>query len=542
MKLTTNTGAMLALSLLGVAAAVLGLVDVAHAFDVLGAAGSGLLLANGVGALPIQDQIKQFETQRTETLAKADEIMQKSVTEGRSLDEHEAEEHDGALAKAASITEHIARLKRHESAMLQGTTPLPRDAGAPGGTTDPAAAVQPGSMARGAGAVEFRPGAIVSVKGNLPPGLRFTRFAMAMAQSKGNVMLAHEIAKTRYADTPDVVNCLKAAISLGGTRDLSLVNEAPLLQKAAVTAVSGTDTAIVQYADIESEFIELLRPKLIMGRMNALNRVPFLSRLGRQLTGVTGGFVGEGSPKPVQKQTYDNVTLGYAKVAVIVVLSHEAVRFGTIKAEMRARDDMIKGIATYLDKRFMDPSFSGVANVSPASITNGATRVQPTGTSLAAIDADVRTMMAMFTSSDVDPTTAVWVMGAGVALRLALKRNAYDEPAFPGMKNAVTSGAGEWYGLPVLVSNSMVSSGSPSENQIALVTQEEVSLADDGNISIDMSTEAAVQMNDAPSAGAQSLVSLWQNNLIGVRAEQYINWGARRPSNLGIALLENTNY
>lgn len=67
-------------------------------------------------------------------------------------------------------------------------------------------------------------------------------------------------------------------------------------------------------------------------------------------------------------------------------------------------------------------------------------------------------------------------------------------------------------------------------------------MADDGGVSIDMSMEASVQMNDAPSAGAQSLVSLWQNNLVGIRAEQYINWAARRTSNLGIALIENTNY
>jgi hypothetical protein len=88
----------------------------------------------------------------------------------------------------------------------------------------------------------------------------------------------------------------------------------------------------------------------------------------------------------------------------------------------------------------------------------------------------------------------------------------------------------------------MVAAGSPNELQIALVTQEEVYLADDGGLSIDMSQEASVQMNDAPSAGAQSLVSLWQNNLVGIRAEQYINWAPRRASNLGITLIENTNY
>jgi hypothetical protein len=64
-------------------------------------------------------------------------------------------------------------------------------------------------------------------------------------------------------------------------------------------------------------------------------------------------------------------------------------------------------------------------------------------------------------------------------------------------------------------------------------------LADEGGVTIDMSTEASVQMNDAPSAGAQSLVSLWQNNLVGIRAEQFINWTAARPSNLGITLIEN---
>lgn len=538
----TKAGALLATALALLAFPLLAAagVDLTHllAGDWSGAA-AGLMLANGVAALPIGEQIKQFQAKRQALLDEAGEIMKKSVEEGRSLDETEAQRHDTVEAEVGTIDKHIERLQKHERLMLsQGATVVARDAGAPGTTTDPSAGT---TTKAGSGAVEYRGGSI-TVKSNLPPGIRFTRFAMAMAQAKGNVMLAHEIARNRYTDTPEVINCLKAAIAMGGTRDLSLANEPSMMQKTAVTAVTGTDSAIVQYTDLENEFIGLLRPKMILGRMDRLNRVPFLSRLGRQLTGVTGGFVGEGSPKPVQKQTYDNVTLGYAKVAVIVVLSDEAARFGTIKAEMRARDDMIKGVATYLDKRFMDPAYSGVANVSPASITNGARRVQASGSTLAAIDTDVRSVMADFATSDVDPTTAVWVMGGGVALKLATKRNAYDELAFPGMANAIATGTGTWYGLPVLVSNAMVASGSPSEQQIALVTQEEVSLADDGGISIDMSQEASVQMNDAPSAGAQSLVSLWQNNLIGIRAEQYINWGARRTSNLGIVLLENTNY
>lgn len=482
-------------------------------------AGALFMLANGVAAVPgksIAEQIVAFEAKRLAAQTAASEIVSKSVEEGRTLDEHETEQHKGYAAEVAAIDAHILLLRGHEQLMLSKAAPIT------------ATNTQPGAAG---GTVDLR-GNVISVKTNLPAGIRFTRFALAMAHAKGNVMLAHEIAKERYKDTPEVGNILKAAISMGGTRDLAMVN------RAAVTAVGSTDAAVTQYTDLENEFVELLRPKLIMGRMTSLTRIPFMSRQGRQLTGVSGSFVGEGAPKPVQKQTFDNVTLGYSKVAVIVVLTDEAVRFSTIKAEMRARDDMVKGIATYIDKRFMDPSYSGVANVSPASITNGAVRIQSTGKTLAAIDTDVRTAMGMFATSDVDPSTAVWVMPAAVALRLSMKRTTQDEKAFPEL----TMLGGTWYGIPVIVSNSMVTSGSPAELQIALVTQEEVLMADDGGVSIDMSMEASVQMNDAPSAGAQSLVSLWQNNLVGVRAEQYINWAARRTSNLGIALIENIDY
>lgn len=494
----------------------LSLADVAGAAGAAGAAvGAGA--AAGITAKTIAEQIAAFTAKLTSLREKAAEILGKSIEEGRTLDDRETEEHGNVSGEIQAVEKHIALLRDHEKLLVAKAQIITPEAGQ-------------GS------AVQLPSAHQVSVKTNLPPGLRFTRFALAMAHAKGNVMLAHEIAKDRFKDTPEVANILKASIALGGTRELALN------AKAAVTAVSSTDTAVTQYQDLEDEFVELLRPATIIGRMERLNRIPFLSRVGRQLTGVSGSFVGEGAPKPVQKQTYDNVTLGFAKAAVIVVMSDEAVRFTTIKAEMRARDDMVKGISTYLDKRFMDPAFSGVANVSPASITNASARVQASGTTLAAIDSDVRGMMAPFTASDVDPSSAVWVMSAGTALRLALKRNAYDEPAFPGMGNAISTGRGEWYGLPVLVSNAMVASGSPGENQIALVTQQEVYMADDGGISIDMSQEASVQMNDAPSAGAQSLVSLWQNNLVGIRAERYINWAPRRTSSLGIMLLENVNY
>ena len=57
-------------------------------------------------------------------------------------------------------------------------------------------------------------------------------------------------------------------------------------------------------------------------------------------------------------------------------------------------------------------------------------------------------------------------------------------------------------------------------------------LADDGGVDVSISSEASLQMDDAPTAGAAQLVSLWQNNLIGFRAERTVNWARRRDNSV----------
>jgi len=66
---------------------------------------------------------------------------------------------------------------------------------------------------------------------------------------------------------------------------------------------------------------------------------------------------------------------------------------------------------------------------------------------------------------------------------------------------------------------------------VALVQPREVLYADDGGVTIDVSTEASVQMDSAPMNPADATVvmtSFFQNNLVGLRAERFINWKRAR--------------
>lgn len=452
-----------------------------------GDAGSSIHSHTKGNAVKISEQLIQFDNRRKGATERMEAIMAKSAEEGRTLDVAESEEYDTLAGEIKSIDSHIERLKAHEAQMVSRAAPVTPDAGQPAGSSVRIAS-EP-----------------ISVRRNLPKGTGFTRYAMALAVSKGNLLQAERVSQN-WKDTPEVNLVLRAAVDAGTTSD---------------TTWAGP---LVQYQDLVSEFIELLRNETILGRMNAVRRVPFNVRIPRQTSGATGSFVGEGAPVPVREQAYDNVLLPWSKASAIVVITAELARLSNPSAEALVRSDLIAGISEFLDKRLVDPVFAGVANVSPASLTNGVTPRAASGATLAAIDDDVGYIMQQYAAANQSLATGVWVMSPSLAITLSLLRTNQDTPAFPGMGMA----GGTFYGLPAITSNAVAPSGSPGDQHLILVNQSEILLADDGQMMIDASMEASLQMNDAPSTGAQSLVSLWQNGLVGVKVDRWVYWTKRR--------------
>lgn len=437
------------------------------------------------------ERLAEFQAKRLQLAEQKQAIVTKAVIEeGRTLDEHESEQNAQLEAEIKSVDATIEMLKTHESIMVSKAAAVLPAAGTPQGTVQ-----IPGSGP-------------ISVSRNVPKGTAFTRYVALLALSKGNLMQAEVLANNHFKDTPEVAQVLKAAVAAGSTTD---------------TTWAGP---LVQYNDMTSEFIELLRPQTIIGRLNSVRRVPFNIRIPRQTAGTSGAFVGEGLPTPVKKLDFDNITLPWAKASTIVVITAELAKMSNPSAEALVRQDLIDGLSQYLDKRLIDPAYPGVAAVSPASLTNGVTAVQSTGSTLAALDANVRTVMTTFADNELGLAAGVWVMSASMAIRLSMMRTNQDFKAFPEL----SVNGGSFYGLPVIVSNNVVGSGSPGDQYLVLIDQSNVLLADDGQVMIDVSTEASIEMNDAPAGGATSLRSLWQNGLMGVKVDRWIYWTKRRST------------
>ena len=223
-------------------------------------------------------------------------------------------------------------------------------------------------------------------------------------------------------------------------------------------------------------------------------------------------------------------------------MAEELARLSTPSAEATVRQDLLETCAQFSDVQFLDPAIAAVANVSPGSVTNGITAVNSTGTTVAAITNDLNLAMTSMTGANIAMRNPYWLMHTRTKNYLMTLRTSQDIYAFRDEMSQ-----GRLLGLPFVASNNMPlrdqdtpASAESLEGYIVLMDASEIFLADDGETMLDVSREASLQMNDAPQAGAQSLVSLWQNNLIGIRAERYIHWKRRR--NAAVYVIDAVAY
>ena len=442
------------------------------------------------------DQIADFQATLATKSARIEAILGDAAEAGQTLDGAQEEEFDTLQEEIKSIEKHIGRLE--VASKTAATTAKPVE-----GTTAKAA-------------TEARAGIVLKAP-KLEKGIEFARFAMAVGAAKGNTSQAYDIAKARFGENNDVTTSLKAAVSAGTTTDPTWAS--PLV-----------DT----YQRFTGDFLEYLRPQTIIGKFGAggvpgLRRIPFNVSIAGQTSGGTAGWVGEGAPKPLTKFDFNDINLRWAKVAAIAVVTEELLRFSNPSAEALVRDQLAAAVIERLDIDFVDPAKAAVANVSPASITNGVTGIVSSGTDEDAIRADLKALMQTYLAANVSPTSAVWIMPSMVALSLSLMTNPLGQAAFPG----VTMTGGTFNGMPVIVSD-YVPAGT-----VILANANDIYLADDGQVTIDASREASLQMDSAPTMNSATptgiaTVSMFQTNSVAIRAERYINWGKRRASAVAI--------
>ena len=433
--------------------------------------------------MTLSEQINSYGATRASKAAEMSALMTAATERGTTLEPADMDRYDTLDTEVKSFDETIQRLKRTEQLQQQNLAPVP---------------VTPGRFP------------VISVKSNLPPGSAFVRGVMALVRANGNRYEAVEHAKQWQDSTPEVALWLKAAVAPGTTTDPAW---------AGVLAAAG---------NVTEEFVALLRPATVLGKIAGLKQVPFNTAVPIQTLGGIYGWTGQGLPKKVTKLGFATDKLEITKATGIIVLTEELVRSSSPAAEAICRADMIAGIAQFLDQQFLDPAVAYAAGVNPGSITNGTVALTATTNPLA----DVYALLSALSAANVPLAGVHLIMSETNAFGLSMSRTATGTAEFPGL----SADGGSLSGIKVVTSN-------VAGSNIIAVQPAFVLYADDGGVQIDLSREASLQMSDAPMAPADATTvytSLWQNNLVGLRAERFINW--KRAKLEAVKYASGANY
>lgn len=331
---------------------------------------------------------------------------------------------------------------------------------------------------------------VVSLK-PLPKGIPFARFLHCLVEGDYGRNLARSLSFAElYRDTPHV----KA------TFELSLKADVP----PGVTGNPAWAGALVA-SGVADEVLQVLSGLSIVARLEPkLFRVDFNATVPADITSdpIGGGPVPEGAPTPAAALSLTSLgPLAPTKFGVLYALTRELlVLTSTTNQQMVARA-VLRHLAKSIDTQFLLPTATG----EPAPITAGAVAIPSTGSTAAAISADLGAMLAAITTGGSGLT---WIMRTTTMAHLA---GALGSPS--GLPDRL-------WGLPVVHSPN-----SPA--QITLVDAAAILYADEGGFDVNVSRDATVQLNttpDNPPTAATAFESMWQNNHVSVRSRRWINW------------------
>ena len=453
----------------------------------------------------LKDSLSAAEKRRDDLAVAHKAALDAVLAKETTLDDDEHAEQSKRLEEIEKLDAHIDFLKRSDATLSKA---------------------KPVGQANGSG-VDIGNGNFQFQKLNKEPGIAFAQYLRCLYQSGGVPYIASQIAKQMYRDDPRVAMMFKADVPA-----------------AAVTIDNWGQDFVNTDGGPFQEFLDYVNPLTIVGRLTGATRVEFLKPVGTMTGGGDGYWVGEAIAKPLTSFAAAITRLPPTKVANIVPVTDEWLKYASGGNDRRIRDAMAAALQRRMDTDFVDPSVTLTAGVRPASITQGAATQAATGTGdYADIITDFKYMMNAISVNGIR-RNPVLITDSSTALALSLMTNTFGQKQFP---NVSMNGGTFEGGIPVIVSDS-VPSASAGGTAI-LVNAPEILIADEGGFDVAMSRDASLLMTDtnpnidmasAPVNGSAALVSMFQTNSVAFRCERAIGW--LRARSTAVAYVTAVNW
>lgn len=300
----------------------------------------------------------------------------------------------------------------------------------------------------------------------------------------------------------------------------------------SVNTLTPSAGGILMPQPARGQLLEQIQPRTTFLQLNP-QRVPLIGGRYEQpfaTTGATAGYVGEGQKKPVSDIGFDKFDMKSKKLAGIVLITKEAKKWLVPDIEAYVRRNLNIALPQAMDTAayfgtgtgdsplgiLMRPGI-GIIDAGTGYFTD------PTRPTLDELDTFASAFTLYMSTRDMPMGNPMWLMNP-ITLEYLKNIRVGDGTgvfAFPELQG----NAPRWKGYPVLSTNKVPANlgVGTDETIIALIDGDEVLFGEEEGFNVDTSDQATIDV-------AGTLVHLYQQNMMAVRAEMMHDFGLQRAA------------
>jgi HK97 family phage major capsid protein len=331
-------------------------------------------------------------------------------------------------------------------------------------------------------------------------GLMAARFMRAIAAGKGDTDKAARFAKKEWGEDGKILKALEASDAAAG--------------------------GVLVPTEWSGEVIELLKEATIVRRMGP-RVVPMPTgslQMSKITGGATAGYIGESQNLPVSQQTFGNINLTWKKLAVLIPVSNDLLRFNTEGADTIVRDDAVSAMSTREDQAFLRDDGTqftpkGLRNWVPAGNILPATTVYD----LSTVTADLAAQILLLREAHVRFLRPGWLMAPRTEFYLLSVRDANGNFAY---RDEMLRGT--LWGIPFGSTTEIPTNlgGGGNESEIMLIDFADVLLGESNTLEV-MASDVAAYFDGAQVQAAfsldQTVLRLIAHHDLAVRHEESLS-------------------
>jgi hypothetical protein len=352
----------------------------------------------------------------------------------------------------------------------------------------------------------------------------------ALALQKGEQINVPGLLASLYPGRPEIAQIA----------NLSMRRQAAGVEGGAILSGEAGAELLDLDAQFSGDFIDFLYAHTMFDRMG-FRGIDADVRVKGQDGAFTGYWVGEKRAIPASIGSFSTVDLTRLKAAGLTYLSRDLIERSAPSAELLFRDGVTQAVSQAVDVRAFSAT-AATSNVSPAGLYNGLTGQASAGGDLPSLYADLAYLTGIFVAAKQFKADKIkLVSNKVVANQIAHLLNPLtQEPAFKGV---ITADGGKLDGLDYLTGDNHVAT-----NLCAIKTDDVWKIADSG-VSVSISTDATIEADDTPTgegvtptAQSASMVSMFQTDMVAIKAVRDINYAYRRAQAIVTARITAADY